>query len=219
MSSINEHYTFEYSQPEEYHFSHDSVFLARQVYEIYRDEGLTPAVCLDLCSGCGIIGLDFLYHNQKERGVVPRSFDFLEVQSAIYQPHFEKNVVHVTDAKTAIKFIPENYDVLQTESYKNQYDLILCNPPYFHKDQGTLSPSDFKNRCRFFLDSDFANLMRGIENSLRSGGRAYVLLREQRQHGWSAFHLAGQHLSSTMSLEILGDIRGTSLLEIRKSAN
>ncbi|WP_413582571.1 methyltransferase [Bdellovibrio sp. HCB288] len=217
MSSVNPHYTFEYSQPEEYHFSHDSVFLARQVYEIYRDEGLAPATCLDLCAGCGIIGLDFLFHNQKERGVVPRAFDFLEVQSEIYQDHFSKNSKHVTDSKTNLNFVGENYDVLQAEKYKNQYDLILCNPPYFHRDQGTLSPSDFKNRCRFFIDSDFANLMRGIENSLRPGGRAYVLLREQRQHGWSAFHLAGQHLSSVMSLEILGDIRGTSLLEIRKA--
>ncbi|MBV2168118.1 MAG: hypothetical protein KUL82_05355 [Bdellovibrio sp.] len=65
MSSINPHYTFHYSQPEEYRFSHDSVMLARKVFERVSASAMENWRGLDLCSGCGIVGLDFLFHALK----------------------------------------------------------------------------------------------------------------------------------------------------------
>ena len=89
MSSVNRYPTFEYSQPEEYRFSHDSVFLARKVYELFKDKDLSSLQGLDLCAGCGVIGLDFLYHCWHETGQTVKSFDFIEVQ-AVYKDHFLK---------------------------------------------------------------------------------------------------------------------------------
>ncbi|MBO9665981.1 MAG: RsmD family RNA methyltransferase [Bdellovibrio sp.] len=216
MSSINPHFTFNYSQPEEYRFSHDSVFLARRVFEMYQSQDIASLRGLDLCAGCGVIGLEFLFHCRKEHSQVPQAFDFLEVQSETYQVHFAKNIENLAGIATELSFVPENYNVLTQERFQNFYDLILCNPPYFFAGQGTLSPSEFKNRCRFFLDSDFANLIKGIQNSLKPEGKAYLLLREQTQHGWSAFQEAAQLIGPRLRISHLGDIRGTSFVEIHK---
>ncbi|MFM6928274.1 MAG: methyltransferase [Bdellovibrio sp.] len=216
MSSINPHFTFNYSQPEEYRFSHDSIFLARRVFELYRDKNLAELKGLDLCAGCGVIGLEFLFHCRKEHSTVPHRFDFLEVQAETYRPHFEKNVVSLGPIATQIGFKAQNYADLLNVSSEDQYDLILCNPPYFHVGQGTLSPSSFKNRCRFFLDADFTTLLKGIEHALKPGGRAYILLREQSQHGWSALDEAIKVVSPQIKMKSLGDIRGTGFIELAK---
>lgn len=214
MSSINLFPTFEYSQPEEYHFSHDSVFLARQVFERVCSKNLQNIKALDICSGCGIVGLDFLFHGRVV-GNLPQRFDFLEVQS-IYQPYFVENLRRLGSVSTEISFLEKNYDVLSHAEFKKRYDLILANPPYFNVDQGTLSPSEFKNRCRFFIDSDLGSLIRGIENSLAPGGQAYLLLRSLKDYGQDVFALAKAELKSC-SIECSFQIRGTDVALICKS--
>ncbi|MDG0816879.1 RsmD family RNA methyltransferase [Bdellovibrio svalbardensis] len=208
MSSINPYFTFNYSQPEEYRFSHDSVFLARQVFELMTPEEIQNIKGLDLCSGCGIIGLDFIFHCQKEWGKTPRSFDFLEVQD-VYRSHFVENVTRLGQVASSLQFVNQNYTALQNSENAGKYDLILCNPPYFFADKGTLSPSEFKNRCRFFIDSGFAELLLGISASLAENGKAYLLLRDLSEHGWHSLEEAKSILKGTLHIELLGDIRGT----------
>lgn len=215
MSSINKHFTFNYSQPEEYRFSHDSVFLARLVFEHLKNENLSSLRGLDLCAGCGIIGLDFLFHCFHEAHKTMKSFDFVEVQE-IYLPHFEKNKQHLSDLETPLNFKNINYAELSSPEYKETYDLILCNPPYFKVSQGKLSPSEFKNRCRFFIDSDFAKLITGIENCVTVHGRAFILLRDLSDHGFSYVKEAQELLSPQTKFEKWGHIRGTDLFFITK---
>ncbi len=50
---------------------------------------------------------------------------------------------------------------------------------------GKLSPSDFKNRCRFFIDSDLKNLIEFIQRSLSHEGVAFVLLKDLTQNGYA----------------------------------
>lgn len=197
-SSVNPYYTFKYSQPNEYHFSHDSVFLARRVFEILKFENLVSKKVLDLCSGCGIVGLDFLFHLRKENKSLPYQIDFLEVQD-VYFSHFKQNCISFGEPPTKITYLDKNYETLLSEEHPQQYDLILCNPPYFDSHQGTLSPSIFKNRCRFFLDSSYRSLIDAIAQSLSSQGRAYVLSRRD--------------IPETQGLEvqIVEKIRGTPL--------
>ncbi|MGZ3774348.1 MAG: methyltransferase [Pseudobdellovibrionaceae bacterium] len=225
MSSINPFYTFSYSQPEAYHFSHDSVFLARQVFELYKEHNVSSLRCLDLCAGCGVVGLDFIFHCKKTFPVTPAKFDFLEVQE-IYSNHFKENVKRLGPVDSQLNFINQNYDALllpeiqksefqKTTNPKTLYDLIVCNPPYFRTGQGKMSPSDFKNRCRFFIDSDFVTLLKAIEVSLHINGSAYILLRNLEDHGWNAFEEAQKILSPQMKIEKIGDIRGTDLVRIK----
>lgn len=211
MSSVNRYPTFEYSQPEEYRFSHDSVFLARKVYELFKDKDLSSLQGLDLCAGCGVIGLDFLYHCWHETGQTVKSFDFIEVQ-AVYKDHFLKNCETLNTPETTLNFINANYQSLLGSTFTKKYDLILCNPPYFQVGQGKLSPSEFKNRCRFFIDSDFKNLMSFIAQSLAPGGKAYILLRDLGDHGINYQDEVRKMLHSEIQVINLGDIRGTDLI-------
>ncbi|NUN05305.1 MAG: methyltransferase [Bdellovibrio sp.] len=217
MSSINPHFTFNYQQPKDYRFSHDSVFLARRVFEEYADKETSSLRGLDLCAGCGIIGLDFLFHLNKEKNKALASFDFLEIQD-VYAPFFAANAQHLSTTRTSLHFVQMNYAALLQPNKENSYDLIVCNPPYFHLQQGKLSPSEFKNRCRFFIDSDFATLFKGLENALKPQGQAYVLVRNQTEHGWDALQEAQKILSSQVKCTVLDDVRGTDLLRITKSS-
>lgn len=179
MSSINKYPTFYYSQPGDYHFSHDSVFLAREIFERHGDQLAQNNVkILDLCAGCGIVGMDLVFHQMKEKSFAGE-VDFLEVQE-IYQPHFAKNKEtlqsHFSDKLLSLNWIQNSY-ALADDSKK--YDLIVSNPPYFVVGQGMLSPNEFKNRCRFFMDSDWQTMIRFMKNALKPNGRAYFLVREE----------------------------------------
>lgn len=217
VSTINTHFTFSYAQPNEYRFSHDSVFLARKIFEIVRDKGLNYDRILDLCSGCGIVGLDLAFHLNDENLQLPKRIDFLEVQS-IYRAFFEKNVETLNSLirkDLATCFINANYDsLIQADSnLSEKYDLIISNPPYFRKDQGVLSKSEFKNRCRFFIDSDFKNLIEAIQQSLNKKGHAFILLKSLAEHGVD-IEKEFTHLNTRLMLRNLGLIRDTGFYEI-----
>lgn len=196
MSSINPHYTLEYSQPQSYRFSHDSVFLARRVFELLRDEIKSDWKILDLCAGCGIVGMDFLFHCKNELQILPQDVDFLEIQSD-YETHFEINKNRLQLAGTKIQYLKQNF----VDPIPAQYNLILCNPPYFNPNEGRLSPNHFKNRCRFFIDATHAELLAAIEVALLPNGRAYVLARSKNPP-------TSRHLKA----QVIGDIRGTALI-------
>jgi tRNA1Val (adenine37-N6)-methyltransferase len=213
MNSINPYFTFNYAQPEEYHFSHDSVFLARKVFELLP-KNLEGSAGLDLCSGCGIVGLVFLYHYKSAALPMPAVFDFLEVQN-IYRTYFEENVRSFGADLPTVNFLNQNYDTLKSKEFQHKYDFILSNPPYFRMNQGILSPSEFKNRCRFFIDSDFKSLIEGINNCLKPQGSAFILLRDLKKHGVDTLSEAQMILAGERSVSVIADIRGTPLVLIK----
>lgn len=223
MSTINKHFTFNYSQPEEYRFSHDSVFLAREVFEYLQSIPLkstnSPKV-LDVCSGCGVIGLDLAFHilNSGDPAALPLDLEFLEIQS-VYLEHFQANVESLKrlfpSSQISAHFLNFNYEALLEADFKNKYDLIVCNPPYFLPHQGKLSPSEFKNRCRFFLDSNLQQLISGISHALKDGGKAFILLRDLSDHGLDQMAVVQQALqASAHKVSILKEIRGTPVILI-----
>jgi tRNA1Val (adenine37-N6)-methyltransferase len=221
-------FTYEYSQPEEYHFSLDSVEMPLKVAEYlkdtYSEKELRSWQALDLCAGCGVVGFELLYH-------LPalKKMDFLEVQEA-YIPHFEKNkaqaLVHANSLKPKLaavgktateptyNFICENYEALLQPQFAHKYRLIVCNPPYFLPEQGKHSPSDFKNRCRFFLDSTFEKLIESTIQSLAMDGEAFLLLRDLEDHGLDLLANLQNLIRGKLKCENLCMIRGTFLLKL-----
>ena len=119
----------------------------------------------------------YIYINSNSNKSFPDNF--LEVQD-IYQPYFEKNKSILKDLfidkHLNLNWVHGNY---ATDAANKKYDLIVSNPPYFVVGQGVLSPNEFKNRCRFFMDSDWQTMIHFIQKSLNPGGHAYFLVREE----------------------------------------
>lgn len=216
MSSINFYPTFEYSQPDEYRFSHDSVFFARWLFEEVTSKDLNLTRVLDVGAGCGILALDFLFHLHKEAPKrVPMKMDLLELQDSAYRKHFEANTAafHKSlSVQTKIEWISQNYkDYVAQE----KYELIFANPPYFFANEGLLSPSDFKNRCRFYLDASFQDFVCCLERNLSSQGKAYFLFRDRSQDRGETLESLLRRLQLThLNLSICGDIRQTLILKL-----
>jgi tRNA1Val (adenine37-N6)-methyltransferase len=216
--SKNSNYSYDYHQPDEYRFSLDSVFLAQKVAETLRAtktaEEKSKLSVMDLCSGCGIIGMELKFH-------VPEitNIDFVEIQD-VYLPFFEKNREMIKLSALQFRFLSMNYQELSKgNQYENVYDLILCNPPYFFLGEGLLSPNEFKNRCRFFIDSNFHELMKSIHHCLKPGGEAFVLVRPGEHHGRNLFTEWENFIKLNKwnaSAEIVDEVRGTNIICVRK---
>lgn len=209
--NTNQIYTYDYSQPEDYRFSLDSVFLAQRVAKVYENiPNLSEFKVLDICSGCGVIGLELNFHLNNLKNI-----DFLEIQE-IYRSHFLTNIKQSKSLDPHFNLRLENYEILSFPEEKDKYDLIVSNPPYFFKNEGLLSPNEFKNRCRFFLDSDFKTLILGIHNSLKPKAKAFILLRPGTHHGRDLFLEAQSILLGLADLQIFDEVRGTNIICIEK---
>jgi tRNA1Val (adenine37-N6)-methyltransferase len=211
MSSINQFPTFNYSQPEGYRFSHDSVFLARRVFEWMAQNQWNPQTALDLCSGCGVIGLDLLFHLRHQQRPLPTAIDFLEIQD-LYRSHFEENLRRLGACESICRFVNENYNQDNSKFLKEKYDLIISNPPYFSTQQGRLPTSELKLRSRFFVDSDLATLIHFVHKKLSRDGRAFILIRDQTDHKVNQLESVCLLCQDKLNFEILEDIRGTHLI-------
>lgn len=209
--SKNTLYTFDYFQPPEYHFSLDSVFLAQVVAKLYRESSNLPQLkVLDLCSGCGVIGLELSIHLQELEYLT-----FIEIQE-IYNEYFSKNLQGIHENRKKFELINMNYEQMQVPKYKEKFDLILSNPPYFFKGEGLYSPSEFKNRCRFFMDSSFIELIKSVEYILSPKGEAFLLVREGSTHGRNPLMEIQKILTPNCCANIFDNIRGTMVVRIKK---
>ena len=205
-------FTYQYTQPPEYHFSLYTIHLAEYLAQQLKPfPGLPALRVLDLCAGCGVLGIELSFYLRALTHI-----DFIEVQE-IYTDYFNQNTERVNRPELKLHWHLLNYEELLKPEWANTYDLIISNPPYFQAGHGMLSPSEFKNRCRFFLDSTFPHFILAIMNSLTADGQAYFLLRSLKQHGYDAFSevqalIKGQPFSA----EIITQIRGTDVVLLKK---
>lgn len=222
----NHRFTYRYAQPEDYHFCQDSVIFPMFVAERIRSRAAGDEIgpefrALDIGCGCGVIGLELAHYLPSIR-----RFDFLDIQET-FRPYFEENLLVTSQSRPShqeadlgfdreFKFILGNYSDLCGERFREVYDLVVSNPPYFLPGEGKLSPSELKNRCRFFLDGDLTTLVKGIVNCLRPSGEGYVLTKTGAIHGRDALRDIRLALTGRGTAEVIADIRGTSVVRITK---
>ncbi len=209
-------FTFQYSQHPEYHFSLDSVEGPRRIATRLNERGISSVDrALDLCAGCGVMGLETLFHFP-----AIQSFDFLELQAA-NQIHLERNTSELQKQFSATTMNLNFGDFRNwNQTFGVQiFDLIVCNPPFFLPGQGKLSPSDFKNRSRFFMDGDPQGMVEAILGLLKPGSLGYVLIRDQSQHGLQMLKDIDVFCRGRARVEVLGPVRTTSLVEIHRNSS
>ncbi|MBG09391.1 MAG: hypothetical protein CME68_11570 [Halobacteriovoraceae bacterium] len=167
-----------YCQPEFYKFSEDSLFLANESSKLIKDNFPKnyPIRGLDLCSGCGVVGIETM--RQLENVFL---FHFLELQG-LFQGFFHKNTVFFLnqDERNKVKFYNSDFDSFSSSKlYSNiKYNLIVSNPPYFKKEKNREGADKRRNLCRFFSDSDFTKFLQFIFAFLDKKGIALFLGRD-----------------------------------------
>lgn len=202
-------FTYQYVQPEAYRFCQDSVIFPKFVADQLNGLDIGPEFrALDIGAGCGVIGLELAHY-------VPalRNFDFLEIQ-ADFQTYFEQNREIVGRNQDPFRFLRMNYADLLSEEFRESYDLVVSNPPYFMPGEGKLSPFEMKNRCRFFLDSDLPTLVRAISRILKPQGQAFVLTKTGERHGRDTLRDIRLLLVGVAEVTLVADIRGTGVFKI-----
>ncbi len=157
------------------------------------------------------MGFELLHAvNRLARPSLIQSVDFLEIENE-FEAHFRKNL-EITTAKIPTCWIDAGYFVLRNDEFYGRYDLIIANPPYFQKNEGSLSENVMSNRARFFIDDSFESMLKGFRNALAPGGRAYFLMKSGKKHGRDAFTSARLELFD-FQVERLADVRGTDLIK------
>lgn len=206
-------FTLAYQQPEEYRFCQDSVLLAEFVAEQLATLKLPSSFkALDLCAGCGVVGLELSYLRPEIR-----HFDFIEVQP-LFKNYFDANL-SLLGNRECFRFFSANYESLKDESWRAEneagpYDLIVANPPYFFENEGSGARKSVRNRCRFFIDSSFEALLDSIVSSLKPKGQAFVLVKSGEKHGRNLDRIVGLHLMGRATAQRVARIRGTDVLKI-----
>jgi tRNA1Val (adenine37-N6)-methyltransferase len=209
----NSHYSYDYHQPEDYRFSLDSVFLAQKVAAYLKDHSnLENLKVLDLCAGCGVVGLELHFHSPTLKKI-----DFLEVQP-LYREYFDKNCEQAKSINSEFHFLEMNYADLITPAFKDTYDIVVSNPPYFFLGEGLLSPNEFKNRCRFFIDSNFQKLIQSTIHVLTPSGRAFLLMRPGSHHGRNLIAEIEKLCAGLASVQIVDEVRGTDIVMLTKKS-
>jgi tRNA1Val (adenine37-N6)-methyltransferase len=177
-----------YSQPEFYRFNEDSIFLAKIVAENIlktsinknkiRKEKSEKLKILDLCSGCGIIGIEILNILKiKNFDIDSIKVDFCEIQKE-FAPHLNENLdKHNLNTKNNSEIYWCDFlDLIKNEKKENYYDIIVSNPPYYLDHQNRLSPQNVKrNRCRFWSQTEKGNFHFVTEFLLKKGGSVFCV--------------------------------------------
>ncbi len=157
----------DYFQPDFYRFSQDSLDFVNWIEK--RNTQNIPFSVLDLCSGCGVIGMEL------GQRFPMWEIDFCELQEAFY-PYFIKNADLFCKGRPP-RFFQVNLTMFNHDSLL-KYDLIVCNPPYFSPQKGRTPPSLERYTCRFFSEQDWEELFKCFARSLKKAGKAYFLARE-----------------------------------------
>ena len=186
---------WDYNQPDFYHFSDDSVWLAKAVSQVLKNEDTFDFKALDLCAGCGVVGIEIIFDLTKSL-----YFDFIELQS-VFLKYFDLNVKSLSQLGVNTKFINQDFRKLyKNEKFYDAYDLVVSNPPYFEVGKHRLSTNNEKNICRFFKEGSFVEFIQSVLWVTKTGGKVFFLRR-----GFDAKQvvLIADQLNIKIKLEIL----------------
>lgn len=156
----------DYIQPDFYRFNEDSIHLVKFALK----NSLNPKTLLDLCAGSGVVGIEFALQNKNVNYI-----EFVELQFE-FKRYLEQNVMLLNEVEAKI-------DIISLGEYESsiQFDLILCNPPYYLINEGKISPNLNRAKARSFLIDGWSELVRAIQSSLAPNGKAFVVLKSDEK--------------------------------------
>lgn len=153
----------DYDQPSFYKFSQDSIKLAN------TSVAKAPAAnnCLDLGSGCGVVGIEVANKNHKINELI-----LLELQRE-FLPSLEINTNKMLRRDVHYEIIISSFDNFNSDK---KFDLITANLPYFLYGKSRPSLSKNKDLCRRWNEKSILSVLRILNNNLDKDGVALLLL-------------------------------------------
>jgi tRNA1(Val) A37 N6-methylase TrmN6 len=150
-----------------YRFTSDSVLLSRFAKAKKRDK------VADFCAGSGIVAFHFYALN---KSVPQLSFTLFEMQKSLSD--LSKKTVAYNEF--------DNFEIVNCklqeipESYREQFSLVLCNPPYERAGTGFDNDEYEKAVCRKEITLTLKEIAKAASFALKFGGRICMLHRADR---------------------------------------
>ncbi len=163
-----------YSQPDFYHFNEDSIKLADYVCREFQNklQQGKKYECLDLCCGCGVIGIEIILGCGL---IFDLSFDFLDIENDFFI-HLQRNakeIIPVELKKCIGSIFINDFNVF---SLNKKYSLIVCNPPYYFLENSRISKNSKRTTARFWHKQQIENLINFFNKYLVEEGVAFVVI-------------------------------------------
>lgn len=159
----------------------------------------------DMCSGTGIVSIN-TYSNLKnlydsvDNHVF--SFDCFEKQEYFYYLNL-KNVIE----NSLSNFNVYNIDILNNKEiipFKNKYDYIIINPPYFSNISNIISKTKEKEIAKFWSKDDYDNFFCNAYSVLKNNGEIYMISRIQ-----NIFNIEEVAKKNKLKLKLLQFVSGS----------
>ena len=150
-----------------YRFTSDSVLLSRFAKAKKKDK------VADFCAGSGIVAFHFYALNKSAPGL---TFTLFEMQKSLSD----------LSKKTAVYNDFDNFEIVNCklqeipEMYREQYSLVLCNPPYERAGTGFDNDEYEKAVCRKEITLTLKEIAQAANFALKFGGRICMLHRADR---------------------------------------
>lgn len=156
----------DYLQPDFYRFNEDSIKLVKFV----ASQVSSAKSILDLGAGSGIIGIELA------NILRPTELTLLEVQPE-WNEYLQHNVKHFLNADTYPSIVESSFGNWNPDK---QYDLIVCNPPYYLPGHGQPNSDRRKAIARSFMIDGWKELLELISRALIPEGRAFLVVKNEK---------------------------------------
>lgn len=156
----------DYSQPAFYRFNEDSLRLVKWILAA----GSKPQRILDLGAGSGIIGIELA------RALNPQQLTLVEVQE-VFLPYLEKNCQLFLPSSISHSIVIKSFLDFTTSQ---QFDLIVCNPPYYLPGKGELAKDPKRAIARSFLIDSWPILLRKVSELISAEGKTFFILKQDQ---------------------------------------
>lgn len=146
-----------YQQRDGYRFSVDSVLAAH--FSVPRGMGSV----LDLCCGCGVIGLIMTFRLQH---IHVTGFEYQQTMVALAQ----KNIL-ANGLSNRFDLIQGNAREIKKVTSPEIFDMVVCNPPYRSKNSGRLNKTDQAAVARHELTATLADFVKAAAFAVKNKGQ------------------------------------------------
>jgi len=147
-----------------YRFSTDSVLLANFAKARPSD------ICVDLCSGSGVVAILFSYKNNIEKAYA------VEIQSQLAE--MSQRSINYNKLTDKITVINDNLNSVHKFLGHESVDVITVNPPYNEK--GDTSEIDEIAIATHEIKTNLAEIVESSSKLLKFGGKLYMVHRADR---------------------------------------